>query len=103
MSVLSEQSAVLLHIEELAGKKLPIKDLEALDLYDEALREVLTDKEKGWGKTIGELRWQYVKASPKDEQNVLKCFQECLANGDLDHARQVSEDSVMLSWYPVIS
>lgn len=87
--MLSENSAVLLHIEELAAKKIAIKDLEAIDLYDEALREVLSEENSNWVKTIGELRWQYVKANPKDEQNVLKCFKECLAHGDLDHARQV--------------
>ena len=89
-AVLSERSAVILHLEELVENKVTITDLEAIDLYDEAFREVLLEKEKSWGKIIGALRWQHVKSSPKDEQNILKCFQECLTNGDLDHARQVS-------------
>lgn len=91
---------MLLCIEELAAKKVAIKDLEAIDLYDEALREVLREQDKSWGKAIGELRWQYVKSNPKDEHNILKCFQVCLAKGDLDHARQVGKfsESTSIIW-----
>lgn len=80
---------MLIQIEELAARKTPISDLEAIELYDEALTEVLPERESGWGRSIGELRWQYVKAAPKEEDAALKCFRECLSNNDLDHARQV--------------
>lgn len=89
---------MLIHIEELSGRKPPITDLEAIELYDEALGEVLPETgSSSWGKSIGELRWQLVKSSPKDEDTVLKCFQECLSNGDLDHARQVSRSTHLVS------
>lgn len=81
---------MLVHIEELSARKSPITDLEAIDLYDEALGEVLPDTKSSWGRCIGELRWQLVKSSPKDEETAAKCFHECLSNDDLDHARQAS-------------
>lgn len=89
-SQLTEKSAVLIHIEEIAVRKLPVTDLEAIELYDEALNEVLPETGSHWGPTIGEMRWQCVKTASKNEETALKCFQECLSHGDLDHARQIS-------------
>jgi N-terminal acetyltransferase B complex non-catalytic subunit len=90
--LITEKSAVLLHLEELPSRKTPIRDLEVITLYDEAWGEIFPNKQGSWPQTIGELRWQAVKASPKNEEDTLKCFQECLANDDLDHARQVRYD-----------
>lgn len=61
-----------------------------LDLYDDSLQEVLPASGEHWAQVIGEMRWQSVKASPKNEETSIKCFQRCLAMNDLDHARQVS-------------
>ena len=77
--------------------------MEAIELYDEALREVLPETRSSWGKSIGELRWQLVKAFPKDEDTVQKCFQQCLSNGDLDHARQVSTEAHVDNQYRTIA
>ena len=67
-----------------------LSDLDAVELYDEALGEILPDCPRSWQRIIGELRWQYVKSNPKIEENTLKCFKACLYRDDLDHARQVS-------------
>jgi N-terminal acetyltransferase B complex non-catalytic subunit len=88
---ISEKSAVLSHIQNLAVKKPPHTELDAVELYDEALEKTLgPEVQATWAKTIGEMRWQCVKAMPKNEDASLKCFQACLARHDLDHARQVS-------------
>ncbi|PBP18509.1 cytoskeleton organization protein (Dec1) [Diplocarpon rosae] len=86
----SEKSAVLLHLEELAEKKTVLADLVVLDLYDDSLEEVLPEPGEHWAEIIGELRWQSVKASPKNEETSTNCFQRCLARNDLDHARQIA-------------
>ena len=86
----SEKTAVLLHLEELAEKKTAFSELVALELYDDALQEVVPEPRQHWARIIGEMRWQYVKSSPKDEETSLKCFRACLEHNDLDHARQAS-------------
>jgi N-terminal acetyltransferase B complex non-catalytic subunit len=88
--LLTEKSAVLLHLEELAEKKKAIRDLETVELYDEAFGEVLPEPQESWDRIIGELRWLCVKTQPKNEDLSLKCFQACLGKGDLEHAKQVS-------------
>lgn len=80
-----------MHLEELAEKKTPLSELVVAELYDDALSEVLPDPQEHWARIVGELRWQYVKASPKNEDTSVKCFQACLARNDLDHARQVCQ------------
>jgi hypothetical protein len=85
-----EKSVVLLHLEELLERKPPLSDIEAIELYEEALEEVLPKSNETWEKIIGQLRWQCVKALPKNEDLSLKSFQACFSKGDLDHARQVS-------------
>jgi N-terminal acetyltransferase B complex non-catalytic subunit len=97
----SENSAVLLHLEELPDRKPPLSDIEAIELYDEALDEVLPESNETWEKTIGQLRWQCVKAQPKNEDLSLKCFQACFSKGALDHARQVSRS--FLPWKALLS
>jgi N-terminal acetyltransferase B complex non-catalytic subunit len=85
-----EKSAVLLHLEELPERKPPFSDIDAIELYEEALEQVLPESNETWERIIGQLRWQCVKTSPKNEDLSLKCFQACFSKGDLDHARQVS-------------
>jgi len=87
--LVAEKSAVLLHLEELAEKKKALQDLETVELYDEAFEEVLPGSQESWGRIIGELRWQCVKAHPKNEDLSLKCFQACLGKDDLEHSKQV--------------
>ncbi|KAH6709317.1 N-acetyltransferase B complex non catalytic subunit-domain-containing protein [Leptodontidium sp. MPI-SDFR-AT-0119] len=86
----TEKSAVLVHLEELAEKKTVPSELVVTELYDDALSEVLPDPQEHWARIVGELRWQCVKGSPKNENTSLKCFQACLARNDLDHARQIA-------------
>jgi len=77
-------------LEELPERKPPLADIEAIELYDEALGEVLPKSDETWERIIGQLRWQCVKAQSKNEDLSLKSFQACLSKGALDHARQVS-------------
>ncbi|KAK0126361.1 hypothetical protein ONS95_007967 [Cadophora gregata] len=86
----TEKAAVLVHLEELAEKKTVPSELVVAELYDDALNEVLPVPRENWARIVGELRWQCVKASPKNEDASLKCFQACLARNDLDHARQIA-------------
>ncbi|XMA19495.1 hypothetical protein WAI453_012286 [Rhynchosporium graminicola] len=90
----TEKSAVLVYLEELAEKKTALSELVVAELYDDALNEVLPETQEHWASIIGELRWQCVKAAPKNEDTGLKCFQACLARNDLDHARQASQPNV---------
>ncbi|CZS94560.1 uncharacterized protein RAG0_04512 [Rhynchosporium agropyri] len=90
----TEKSAVLVYLEELAEKKTALSELVVAELYDDALSEVLPETQEHWARIIGELRWQCVKAAPKNEDTGLKCFQACLARNDLDHARQASQPNI---------
>jgi N-terminal acetyltransferase B complex non-catalytic subunit len=85
----TEKSAVLTHLESLAEKKVALSDLEDIDLYDDALDFILPEPGNTWAKLVGELRWQSVRALPKNEDLSLKCFQACLAKDDMEHAQQV--------------
>ena len=96
---MAEKSAVLLYLEELPERKPPLLDIEAIELYDEALDEVLPESNESWERIIGQLRWQCVKSSPKNEDLSLKCFQVCLSKGALDHARQVCQPFYILNLY----
>jgi N-terminal acetyltransferase B complex non-catalytic subunit len=86
---IAEKAQVLISLEVLPTQKPPVTDLDAIDLYDEALESVLPEQQASWGKVVGELRCHSVKASPKDETLSRKCLKACLSKGDLDHARQV--------------
>ncbi|KAE8452103.1 hypothetical protein EG329_001570 [Mollisiaceae sp. DMI_Dod_QoI] len=86
----SEKSAVLLHLEELVNKRPGFLDLAVIELYENALEEVLPGSRESWINTIGELRWQCVKANPKHEDTSLIGLQACLSRDDLDHARQIA-------------
>ncbi|PVH88261.1 hypothetical protein DL98DRAFT_508974 [Cadophora sp. DSE1049] len=86
----TEKAAVLVHLEELVEKKTAPSELVVTELYDDALTEILPDPQENWARIVGELRWRCVKASPKNEDTSLKCFQACLARNDLDHARQIA-------------
>ncbi|KAJ5032454.1 uncharacterized protein L3040_009058 [Drepanopeziza brunnea f. sp. 'multigermtubi'] len=86
----SEKSAVLQHLEELAERKKAFLDSTILDCYDDALEKVLSNPREHWAKIIGEMRWQSVKASPKNEDTSIECFHRCLSMNDLDHARQIA-------------
>jgi N-terminal acetyltransferase B complex non-catalytic subunit len=85
----SEKAAVLLHLEELPLRKATIKDLETIQLYEEAFGEIFPQPEESWARIIGETRWQCVKSCPKEEELGADSFKECLAHNDIDHARQV--------------
>ncbi|ESZ98846.1 hypothetical protein SBOR_0704 [Sclerotinia borealis F-4128] len=86
----SERDVVLPHIEDLIVKKEVIADQEDIDLYDDALIHVIPEAGAIWAKTIGELRWQSVKAYPKHEESGLKSFKACLSERDWEHAQQIA-------------
>ncbi|KUJ22389.1 uncharacterized protein LY89DRAFT_636366 [Mollisia scopiformis] len=86
----SEKSAVILHLEDVVARKAVLSDLAAIELYEDALEEVLPGSREVWIKTIGELRWRCIKAVPKNEDTSLACLQSCLSRDDLDHARQIA-------------
>jgi len=86
-----EKTAVLISLEEIAQQKKPLLDLAVIELYENALEQIL-DSTDDWVRIIGEIRWQCVKAVPKSEDIGLKCFKACLHKKDLDHARQVSHN-----------
>lgn len=88
-SVQSERDAVLAHLEDLVAKKAIITDQEDIDLYDDALVNAIPEAGSIWARTIGELRWQSVKAYPKQEDSGLKSFKACLSERDWEHAQQV--------------
>lgn len=80
---------MILHLEDLVAKKVVITDQEDIDLYDDALVNAISEVGSDWARTIGELRWQSVKAYPKQEESGLKSFKACLAERDWEHAQQV--------------
>ncbi|KAB8302834.1 hypothetical protein EYC80_006174 [Monilinia laxa] len=89
-SVQSEKDAVLAHLEDLVIKKAIITDQEDIDLYDDALVNAIPEAGSIWARTIGELRWQSVKAYPKQEDSGLKSFKACLSERDWEHAQQIA-------------
>ncbi|KAA8576322.1 hypothetical protein EYC84_006456 [Monilinia fructicola] len=89
-SVQSERDAVLAHLEDLVAKKAIITDQEDIDLYDDALVNAIPEAGSIWARTIGELRWQSVKAYPKQEDSGLKSFKACLSERDWEHAQQIA-------------
>lgn len=73
----------------MVAKKVVITDQEDIDLYDDALVNAVPEAGSIWARTIGELRWQSVKAYPKQEDSGLKSFKACLSERDWEHAQQV--------------
>lgn len=68
-------------------------DQDDLNLYDDALVRAVPEAGEIWAKTIGELRWQNVKAYPKQEDSGLKSFKACLSERDWEHAQQVFQNA----------
>ncbi|KAF7937706.1 uncharacterized protein EAE97_007502 [Botrytis byssoidea] len=89
-SIQSERDSILPHLEDLVAKKVVITDQEDIDLYDDALVNAIPDPGSIWARTIGELRWQSVKAYPKQEDSGLKSFKACLSERDWEHAQQIA-------------
>ncbi|KAK6615242.1 cytoskeleton organization protein [Botrytis cinerea] len=89
-STQSERDVVLPHLEDLVAKKVVITDQEDIDLYDDALVNAVPEAGSIWARTIGELRWQSVKAYPKQEDSGLKSFKACLSERDWEHAQQIA-------------
>ncbi|POS84809.1 hypothetical protein EPUL_001729 [Erysiphe pulchra] len=87
-SSLPEKLAILAQIEEFAHREPFISNPDIIDLYEEIVAEIIPESTEIWIKTIGELRWKYVKLSPRDENLCLQALMACLSNDDFDHARQ---------------
>lgn len=63
-----------------------------IELYNHTVTWVLPTSSEKWAQIVGELWWQCVKASPKDENKSRNAFKACLGKDDLDHARQASDE-----------
>lgn len=100
-AVLNDKAAILLQLEDFVERKSVLPEVADIDLYDEALESLLPNSHQAWADIIGELRWLCVKASPKNEELSLKCFQACLSRDDLAHAQQVEvlPDSLLCNPY----
>lgn len=87
-----DRGLVLLQLEKLTSKSPPLADLDALELYDEALQEVLPDSLLGWARIIGEQWLLRVKVNPTDEEGNSESFRQCLLHEDYDHAQQIANN-----------
>jgi N-terminal acetyltransferase B complex non-catalytic subunit len=67
-----------------------IKDVDTIELYEEALQLILPKPGEIWARIIGYLRWELVKACPKNEEASKTCFKACLAQQDYEHARHIA-------------
>lgn len=74
-------------------EKKRVLDVEILDLYDSAFVAILPNQGESWANAIGEMRWQLVKAMPKNEDAIKECLKACLSKDDFEHAKQVSMHS----------
>lgn len=72
------------------SSKRVLKDLDAIQIYDETLELILPNSGETWARIIGYLRLELVKAMPKDADASRACFRACLAKEDYEHARQIA-------------
>lgn len=70
--------------------KRVLKDLDAVQIYDETLELILPKPGETWARIIGHLRLELVKAMPKDMDAGRACFRACLAKEDYEHARHIA-------------
>ncbi|RFU26712.1 hypothetical protein B7463_g9620, partial [Scytalidium lignicola] len=86
----SENSPVVASLERLVQRDPPVLDLDAIAVYESALENISPGDEDDWARLIGRLRWQCVKAAPKNEDASLKNLRRCLAMNDIEHAQQIA-------------
>lgn len=67
-----------------------IKDVDALELLDWACLDLLPEHD--FAETLGPLRVRAVKASPKAEDDAVRCLESCLLHWDLISAQQVRSE-----------
>jgi N-terminal acetyltransferase B complex non-catalytic subunit len=79
-----------LQLEELVLSKRVLTDLNALQIYDEALELILPKSGENWARIIGHLRLKLVKTLPKDVDAGRACFRACLAKEDYEHAKHIA-------------
>ena len=103
LPLITEKAEVLVCLEALPTRKPPLADPDAIDLYDDALKEVLPVPQQSWGRIIGGLRCQSVKLAPKNEALGKQCLKVCLLQGDLDHSRQESCPAMHLNWICILT
>lgn len=84
-----EYKELFVELGAIVTKEL-VHNEEAIVLYDAVLGLMLPGQYSIWGGFIGRMRWNAVKASPKDAQIAITHFQACLSNQDLAHAQVVS-------------
>jgi N-terminal acetyltransferase B complex non-catalytic subunit len=85
-----EKGEALLHLEKLGARSPVLTDLNAIELYDDALGDIFPDLSEEWSNIIGEVWLLRVKALPKDEESSKKAFQQCVLKEDFDHAQQIA-------------
>lgn len=81
-----EKCAALVAVDGLVRKGTVPKDVEALELYEWACRDLQTADE--YAETLGVLRSRWVKANPKLPA-AQQCLQACVQHWDLVNAQQV--------------
>lgn len=64
-----------------------VKDLDTIELYEWACKDIMQDID--FSETFGVLRLRWVKANPKSAAGV-SCLQTCVLHWDLVNAQQVS-------------
>lgn len=100
MPSVTDNSFVIIRIEEVLEENSAISDLDIIEMYDLAFEEVLPQSQEGWESTIGELRSRFVKANPKDEDAGVECFKDCILKDDLDHAIKVGCCRISIFYSP---
>ncbi|RDW64145.1 hypothetical protein BP5796_10647 [Coleophoma crateriformis] len=83
-----EYKEFFVELESIVAKDA-VHDEEAIVLYDTVLALILPGQLSLWRDIIGTMRWNAVKASPKDAQLAITHFQSCLSNQDLAHAQVI--------------
>jgi len=92
LSSVRERGEVLVGLEKLIKKTPPLLDQSAIELYDAALKNIFPDSAEEWSKIIGEVFLLRVKAYPKEEEDCIAAFKECLKHEDFHHAQQIANN-----------
>ncbi|KAH9436267.1 hypothetical protein MCOR02_005172 [Pyricularia oryzae] len=82
-----ERHAALVSIDSFVRKGTVLKDADALELYEWALRDLAGLF--SYSQTLGAMRSRWVKANPRSPA-ALQCLRACIQNWDLVNAQQIA-------------
>ncbi|TLD14721.1 hypothetical protein PspLS_10973 [Pyricularia sp. CBS 133598] len=82
-----ERHAALVSIDSFVREGTVLKDAEALELYEWALRDL--SGLFSYTQTLGTMRSRWVKANPRSPA-ALQCLRACIQNWDLVNAQQIA-------------